>query len=328
MSRLIVRDLYRTLMRASRFAFRAQKRAEGDSNESCAHTGDRSCSLRGLRCLYWSQREWTRYVGAHIRYICDTWLTLYPILSQNSVLSGSTVRKLIRSQFKRNAVDPDPGALEDAFDAARYATERKAAFDMEGAPTSLPAFVYSSPMLPGSVIPLRLFEPRYKAMIRKAMDTDRKFLYVFQDFKTLGLDGVATGLGLVDKVGMVVTIDECRFHEDETVRMRTTDGAMQICLLTFGTHSSLNPRPNPPLKQADIVGIAGPRVRVTHEVSSETYDGNPLYELGYAREADECEDEKEMKEVRTLSDQCSEILHDIYKYWPRFAKCCMRNRLK
>ena len=42
-------------------------------------------------------------------------------------------------------------------------------------PAPLPLFPLNTPLVPGLVLPLHIFEPRYREMLRDALDTHRLF---------------------------------------------------------------------------------------------------------------------------------------------------------
>jgi len=87
---------------------------------------------------------------------------------------------------------------------------------------TLPIFFFNEVLYPTSVLRLHLFEPRYKLMIKRALDANRCFAYVpnFKDYKpTLG------------DIGLVAKVEECQFMYDGralleaniTLRFKITD---------------------------------------------------------------------------------------------------------
>lgn len=46
----------------------------------------------------------------------------------------------------------------------------------------LPAFFYNMPMFPGETLSLHLFEPRYKLMMRRIIDTSRRYCFILLNF--------------------------------------------------------------------------------------------------------------------------------------------------
>jgi hypothetical protein len=59
--------------------------------------------------------------------------------------------------------------------AERY---REAAQEKRSWKAVHPIFYYNVPMLPGETLSLHLFEPRYKLMMKRIIDTSRRFAYV------------------------------------------------------------------------------------------------------------------------------------------------------
>jgi len=70
---------------------------------------------------------------------------------------------------------------------------------------TLPIFFYNDTLYPGSVLRLHLFEPRYKLMIRRALEGSRRFAYVpnFTVYKATKGD-----------IGLVAHVVECQFLHD------------------------------------------------------------------------------------------------------------------
>jgi len=87
---------------------------------------------------------------------------------------------------------------------------------------TLPIFFYNDTLFPSCVLRLHLFEPRYKLMIKRALEGNRCFAYVpnFTDYKPTKGD-----------VGLVAHVIECQFLHDGralleaniTMRFKITD---------------------------------------------------------------------------------------------------------
>lgn len=74
--------------------------------------------------------------------------------------------------------------------------------------TLLPIFYYNSTLAPGSRLSLHLFEPRYKLMIRRIVDTSRSFAYV---------PNFTNYVAKVDDIALIAEIKECEFLADGRV---------------------------------------------------------------------------------------------------------------
>jgi len=87
---------------------------------------------------------------------------------------------------------------------------------------TLPIFFYNEMLYPTSVLRLHLFEPRYKLMIKRALEATRCFAYVpnFKDYKAKQGD-----------IGLVARVEDCQFLFDGralleaniTIRFKITD---------------------------------------------------------------------------------------------------------
>jgi len=87
---------------------------------------------------------------------------------------------------------------------------------------TLPIFFFNDTLYPSSILRLHLFEPRYKLMIKRALEGNRCFAYVpnFTDYKAQKGD-----------VGLVARVVECQFLHDGralleaqiTTRFKITD---------------------------------------------------------------------------------------------------------
>jgi len=70
---------------------------------------------------------------------------------------------------------------------------------------TLPIFFFNEVLYPTSLLRLHLFEPRYKLMIKRALDANRCFAYVpnFKDYKAT-----------IGDIGLVAKVEECQFMYD------------------------------------------------------------------------------------------------------------------
>jgi Lon protease-like protein len=98
--------------------------------------------------------------------------------------------------------------------------------------TRLPLFVLPTVLLPGALMPLHVFEPRYRRMMARCLEGDRRFGVLFHDGDD-GDDGNDEGFALVEGlVGCVAEIVEFRPLPDGrslvlcrgTTRFRVVDG--------------------------------------------------------------------------------------------------------
>ncbi|CAN0177292.1 unnamed protein product [Scytosiphon promiscuus] len=72
----------------------------------------------------------------------------------------------------------------------------------------LPVFYYNVPMFPGETLQLHLFEPRYKLMMKRVVNTSRRFAYV------PNYSGYVASVG---DVALVAQLSECEFLSDGRV---------------------------------------------------------------------------------------------------------------
>jgi Lon protease-like protein len=87
---------------------------------------------------------------------------------------------------------------------------------------TLPIFFFNDTLYPSSILRLHLFEPRYKLMIKRALEANRCFAYVpnFKDYRPNKGD-----------IGLVAKVEECQFMYDGralleaniTTRFKITD---------------------------------------------------------------------------------------------------------
>lgn len=68
-----------------------------------------------------------------------------------------------------------------------------------------PIFYYNLPMFPGELLALHLFEPRYKLMMKRIIDSTRRFAYVpnYDDY-----------VGKPGDIALIAEIKECEFQSD------------------------------------------------------------------------------------------------------------------
>ena len=70
-------------------------------------------------------------------------------------------------------------ALALALDADTYrARQEEGRLEKESWTAQYPIFYYNSPIFPGNVLSLHLFEPRYKLMMQRVVSTTNAFAYV------------------------------------------------------------------------------------------------------------------------------------------------------
>ncbi len=87
----------------------------------------------------------------------------------------------------------------------------------------LPLFPLGIVLLPGEPVPLHIFEPRYKEMVRVCIDDDRPFGIVYASEKTLAQVGCTARIERVaarydDGRLDIVAVGEQRFRVDEIYR--------------------------------------------------------------------------------------------------------------
>jgi len=77
---------------------------------------------------------------------------------------------------------------------------------------TLPIFFFNEVLYPTSVLRLHLFEPRYKLMIKRALEGNRCFAYIpnFKDYRpTIG------------DIGLIAKVEECQFMYDGRALLET-----------------------------------------------------------------------------------------------------------
>jgi len=79
--------------------------------------------------------------------------------------------------------------------------------ELAGAGLELPVFIYSELLFPGATLNLHLFEPRYKILAKRAVESDRKFAYHCPPYGPQELLGVGT-------VVIIAHVVEARFLPD------------------------------------------------------------------------------------------------------------------
>uniref|UniRef100_A0A6U3CPY1 Lon N-terminal domain-containing protein n=1 Tax=Lotharella globosa TaxID=91324 RepID=A0A6U3CPY1_9EUKA len=209
---------------------------------------------------------------------------------KNSVVTTDVACDVIRDAFakEKDTVLEVSSLVSEAFNAVKEARQREVALHPsdDSLSSAYPAFVYSKPEVWSSSIVLHLFEPRYKVLIKQAMEEyDRRFLYVCTHGHA-GL-GDSEGAGLIGRYGVIVTVDECMFQDDGRAYLR---------------------------------GVAGPRVQVTSHERSEMHQDYPLHYLGFERvlDTETAEGSEEDHLVaKELAVEHERLLHSIYDIFPR-----------
>ena len=77
----------------------------------------------------------------------------------------------------------------------------------------LPIFYYNEALFPGSRLDLHLFEPRYRVMMKRVVDTTRTFAYV-PNFRSYSAN--------VGDPALVAKVDECEFYADGRAMIQAT----------------------------------------------------------------------------------------------------------
>ncbi|CAM9847594.1 unnamed protein product, partial [Phaeothamnion confervicola] len=72
----------------------------------------------------------------------------------------------------------------------------------------MPIFYYNLPMFPGETLSLHLFEPRYKLMMRRIIDTSRRFAYV---------PNYTNYIANIGDIALIAEVQECEFLSDGRV---------------------------------------------------------------------------------------------------------------
>jgi len=78
--------------------------------------------------------------------------------------------------------------------------------------TPIPVFPLSLVLLPGADVPLHIFEPRYRAMIRDVNDTSRRFGLIAPPANTAESDLPAGRVGCIAHITGVQTLDDGRLN--------------------------------------------------------------------------------------------------------------------
>lgn len=78
--------------------------------------------------------------------------------------------------------------------------------------TPIPVFPLSLVLLPGADVPLHIFEPRYRAMIRDVNDTSRRFGLIAPPSNTAEADLPAGRVGCIAQITGVETLDDGRLN--------------------------------------------------------------------------------------------------------------------
>jgi Lon protease-like protein len=94
------------------------------------------------------------------------------------------------------------------------------------APESLPLFPLSAVLLPGAILPLHIFEERYKEMMRYAVDHDGMYGLSFRDNAAIGKETVPEigSVGCLAKINAVMPLEDGRMNIISTglIRYRIT----------------------------------------------------------------------------------------------------------
>ncbi|CAM9795495.1 unnamed protein product [Ectocarpus sp. 13 AM-2016] len=77
--------------------------------------------------------------------------------------------------------------------------------------TVLPVFYYNVPMFPGESLQLHLFEPRYKLMMKRVVNTSRRFAYV---------PNYSNYVATIGDVALIAQLVECEFLSDGRVLLK------------------------------------------------------------------------------------------------------------
>jgi hypothetical protein len=83
------------------------------------------------------------------------------------------------------------------------------ALEKQGWSTSFPVFFYDAVLLPGEKLHLQLFEPRYKLMMQRIINTTRSFAYV-----PLKPFAARQGLQVVGELALVAEVKDVEFFAD------------------------------------------------------------------------------------------------------------------
>lgn len=77
---------------------------------------------------------------------------------------------------------------------------------------TLPMFPLGSVLLPGSLLPLHVFEPRYRALVRDCLDADRRFgVVLIERGSEVGGGDVRASIGTVARIVDVAELPDGRF---------------------------------------------------------------------------------------------------------------------
>eukprot|EP00752_Nemacystus_decipiens_P001802 g1741.t1 len=82
----------------------------------------------------------------------------------------------------------------------------------------LPAFFYNVPVFPGQTLCLHFFEPRYKLMMRRIIDTSRRFAYVLP---VPSCSTTNSNSGPKRRIALVANVCEAEFLSDDRVMVKT-----------------------------------------------------------------------------------------------------------
>eukprot|EP00466_Bigelowiella_natans_P015037 jgi/Bigna1/126326/aug1.2_g1034 len=198
-----------------------------------------------------------------------------PILSkyelpQHTILNTNKLRDIIRDEFKQDVDEDVEGEGSSERTSQAFSVVR-----------------YGKPELPGSLVHFHFFEPRYKVMIKEAMEErEKRFLYLYTRPAAAEQQlGSEEGESLIGQCGVVLSVEECLFEDDG---------------------------------RANIRAICGPRIRVTDIVEQRVFEGSPLSELSYETITDTPPtNDEDRKEIAETARHYEYLVHEIYRYIPR-----------
>lgn len=92
----------------------------------------------------------------------------------------------------------------------------------------IPVFPLNTVLFPGMVLPLRIFEPRYRLMVRRCLEADRQFgVALIQEGLEVGTPATPYGVGTIAEINgheimpdgqiMIVCVGLRRFHIDRQI---------------------------------------------------------------------------------------------------------------
>lgn len=103
------------------------------------------------------------------------------------------------------------------------------------APETLPLFPLSTVLLPGAILPLHIFEERYKEMMRYAVDHNGMYGLSFRDNAAIGKETVPEigSVGCLAKINAVMPLEDGRMNIISTgvVRYRITGYSQMVPFL-------------------------------------------------------------------------------------------------